>query len=107
MGIVTNQSGVARGLLDEVQLARIHRHLIDMLTERGARPDAVFYCPHHPDHGEPPYRCDCDCRKPRPGMLLRAATELTLDLGRSFMLGDRIQRSRGRTTRPAHDRSSF
>lgn len=83
--VVTNQSGIARGLLDEADLAVIHAELERQLAGGGARLDALYHCPHHPDFGE---RVDCDCRKPRPGLLRRAAQDLDLDLARSVVIGD-------------------
>ena len=87
--LVTNQAGVARGYFAEELIGRVHRVLAAELERGGARLDAVYYCPHHPSVGEPPYRLDCDCRKPRPGLILRAAEELGLDLPRCWMVGDR------------------
>ncbi len=87
--LVTNQAGVARGYFKEELIAAVHNQLEEELARGGARLDAVYYCPHHPSVGEPPYRFDCDCRKPRPGLLLRAARELDLDLSRCWMVGDR------------------
>lgn len=86
--VVTNQSGIARGLLDEDLLGRIHARLDEELLAAGARVDAYYHCPHHPDVGEPPWRMDCDCRKPLPGMFLAAARDLGLDPPRSFAVGD-------------------
>ena len=87
--LVTNQAGVARGYFREELIGEVHKVLAEELERGGARLDAVYYCPHHPSVGEPPYRFDCDCRKPRPGLLLRAADELGLDLSRCWMVGDR------------------
>lgn len=87
--IITNQSGVARGLFDESGLQAIHEHMVGMLAERGVRIEAVYYCPHYPEGAVPSYAVKCDCRKPRPGMLLRAAAEHGIDLSRSWMVGDR------------------
>ena len=87
--LVTNQAGVARGYFKEELIGEVHKLLADELARGGARLDAIYYCPHHPTVGEPPYRLDCDCRKPRPGLLLRAARELQLDLARCWMVGDR------------------
>jgi D-glycero-D-manno-heptose 1,7-bisphosphate phosphatase len=87
--LVTNQAGVARGYFEEEMIGRVHGVLAEELEKGGARLDAVFYCPHHPSVGEPPYRLDCDCRKPRPGLIRRAAEELGIDLRRSWMVGDR------------------
>ena len=87
--LVTNQAGVARGYFAEEMIGRVHQLLIDELTRGGARLDAIYYCPHHPSVGDAPYRLDCDCRKPRPGLILRAAAEFDLDLNQSWMIGDR------------------
>jgi D-glycero-D-manno-heptose 1,7-bisphosphate phosphatase len=87
--LVTNQAGVARGYFDEEMIASVHERLAEELAREGARLDAVYYCPHHPTAGEPPYRRDCDCRKPRPGMLLRAAREHGIDLAGSYVVGDK------------------
>ena len=87
--LVTNQAGVARGYFEEGMVGRVHGVLAAELERGGARLDAVYYCPHHPSVGEPPYRFDCDCRKPRPGLIRRAAAELGIDLSRSWMVGDR------------------
>jgi D-glycero-D-manno-heptose 1,7-bisphosphate phosphatase len=78
--VVTNQSGVARGFLTEAQLAEIHSRLQHVLHEHGASIDAIYYCPHHPDFGKPPYRAVCDCRKPNIGMITRAIHEFDLDV---------------------------
>jgi D-glycero-D-manno-heptose 1,7-bisphosphate phosphatase len=86
--IVTNQSAVARGLLTESGLDAIHARMAELLSARGAHVDAIYYCPHHPDAGEGAYRRDCECRKPNPGMLRKAAADLGLDLPRSVMIGD-------------------
>lgn len=80
--LATNQSGVARGYFKEATVREVHEILQDALLRRDAHLDAIYYCPHLPDGG-------CDCRKPRPGMLLRAAREMSIDLENSFMVGDR------------------
>jgi D,D-heptose 1,7-bisphosphate phosphatase len=86
--IATNQSGIARKLFTEDDLIAIHSDLVIQLVSRGVVIDAIYYCPHLPTAELPAYRMDCDCRKPKPGLLLRAAREYSLDLGRSYMLGD-------------------
>lgn len=86
--VVTNQSGVARGYLTEDTLAEIHTRMEAMLGTEGATLDGIYHCPHHPTEGEPPFRLACDCRKPLPGMIDRAARELGLDLERSWTIGD-------------------
>ncbi|HMQ31651.1 MAG TPA: HAD family hydrolase [Chloroflexaceae bacterium] len=86
--VITNQSGVARGYLSEGELASMHCCMAADLGRRGVRLDGVYHCPHHPDGTVAPFNVACECRKPSPGMLLRAAAELDLDLGRSWFLGD-------------------
>jgi histidinol-phosphate phosphatase family protein len=95
--VVTNQSGVGRGLVTESAVGQVHAELARQLEAAegggveggadggggGARWDAIYYCPHHPDDG-------CECRKPGPGMFRRAAAEHGLDLGRSFVVGDKV-----------------
>lgn len=80
--LITNQSGIERGYFKESTVHEVHNVLQQELLQWNARLDAIYFCPHSPDK-------ECDCRKPKPGMLLRAARELELDLGRSFMVGDK------------------
>jgi D-glycero-D-manno-heptose 1,7-bisphosphate phosphatase len=87
--LVTNQAGVARGYFKEEVIGAVHALLAEELERGGARLDAIYYCPHHPSVGEPPYRFDCDCRKPRPGLIRRAAEDFRIDLAASWMVGDR------------------
>lgn len=87
--VVTNQSGIARALYDEATLAEIHNRLIEELASRGARVDAIYYCPHHPEIGDERYHKACECRKPQPGMLNQAAREHKIDLARSYVIGDK------------------
>jgi D-glycero-D-manno-heptose 1,7-bisphosphate phosphatase len=87
--VVTNQAAVARGLIDEPFLLGVHREIDRRLVAGDARIDGYYYCPHLADAPVSAYRVDCQCRKPRPGMLQRAARELGLDLSRSVMVGDR------------------
>lgn len=90
--LATNQPVIARGEVSLDELREIHNKLETLLGEQGAYLDAIYFCPHHPDKGfageRPEYKIDCDCRKPKPGMLLRAARELNIDLSRSWMVGD-------------------
>jgi D-glycero-D-manno-heptose 1,7-bisphosphate phosphatase len=88
--VVTNQSVVARGLLTELEVQRINDLVVRRLARRGARVDVLEYCPHHPQGAVPRYRLVCDCRKPAPGMLLRAAKQLGIDLQRSLVVGDNV-----------------
>ena len=87
--VVTNQAGVARGYFPEEMIVAVHDLLNSELNSGGAHLDAIYYCPHHPLVGESPYRLDCDCRKPKPGLITTAAKDLDIDLTRSWMIGDR------------------
>jgi D-glycero-D-manno-heptose 1,7-bisphosphate phosphatase len=87
--VVTNQAGVARGYFPETVFAEVQQRLRHEVELGGARFDAVYACLHHPTVGEAPYRADCDCRKPRPGLLRRAEAELGADLASSWVIGDR------------------
>ncbi len=85
--IVSNQSGVARGFLTESMLEEIQRSLDILLKGEGVTLSGTYYCPHHPE-GAPPYRQACECRKPKGGLVERAAREHGLDLNRSYVVGD-------------------
>ncbi len=87
--IVTNQAGVARGYFAEDMIQTVHEALKQEMAGTDARIDAIYYCAHHPSVGEPPYRFDCDCRKPKPGLIRRAAAEFDINLAKSWMVGDR------------------
>jgi D-glycero-D-manno-heptose 1,7-bisphosphate phosphatase len=87
--LITNQAGVARGYFPESLVDEAHRLLVARLAEGGAHFDGIYYCPHHPTAGEPPYRQTCNCRKPKPGLLRRAEAECGADLARSYVIGDR------------------
>lgn len=82
--VITNQSGVSRKYFSEEILVKIHRKMMNDLAGFGARIDAIYYCPHHPDD-------DCDCRKPKPGLILKAAQEHNIDLVASYIVGDKPQ----------------
>lgn len=88
--LVTNQAGVARGYFPESMIHEVNGVLNMLIESSGARLDGIYYCPHHPSAGQPPYRQDCDCRKPRPGMLHKAAKDLDVDLSKSWVIGDRL-----------------
>ncbi|WP_157267754.1 D-glycero-alpha-D-manno-heptose-1,7-bisphosphate 7-phosphatase [Azohydromonas aeria] len=87
--VVTNQSGIARGYYTEAQHHALGEHLRALLRPHGVQIEAIYHCPHHPEAALAQWRLDCDCRKPAPGMLLRAAAELGLDLRASLLAGDR------------------
>lgn len=86
--VVTNQAGVARGLITEADVRRVNQRLHERLAEAGIALDGIYYCPHHPDAGPPEYRQACASRKPGPGMIDRARKDFGLDLGRSVIIGD-------------------
>lgn len=88
--VVSNQSGLARGYFDEADLASVQVRLNRMLRAEGARVDAYYFCPHHPEGSVEHYALACDCRKPAPGLVLQAAAEMNLRLAGSFMVGDRL-----------------
>jgi D-glycero-D-manno-heptose 1,7-bisphosphate phosphatase len=90
LAVVSNQSGVARGLFSEDDVRAVNAALATRLARAGARVEAWLYCPHHPTQGSPPYRQRCECRKPAPGLLWRARDELGLDLRRSWVVGDKL-----------------
>ncbi|MDI9569408.1 MAG: HAD family hydrolase [Pseudomonadota bacterium] len=86
--VITNQSGIGRGMFDEAFVMEVHAEMSRRLRKEGAAIDGYYFCPHHPTEGIGGYRQSCPCRKPAPGMLLRAAAELAIDLSRSYMIGD-------------------
>jgi len=88
--VATNQAGVARGYFPEANVTLVHKHLDILLATHGAHIDRYYYCPHHPTEGIASYACTCACRKPQPGMLLLAASQLGLDLRRSYLVGDKV-----------------
>ena len=88
--VITNQSGIARGLYSESDYLAVTEHIRERLAAAGVSLDAVEYCPHLPDAPVERYRLDCDCRKPKPGMLRRAIRALDIEPGASFLVGDRL-----------------
>jgi D-glycero-D-manno-heptose 1,7-bisphosphate phosphatase len=88
--VVTNQSGIGRGYYDEAAVRNLHRHVDAELARSGTGIDAYYFCPHHPEHANDPYKKECDCRKPMAGMFLQAAADFSLDLSASFMIGDKL-----------------
>src|SRR5690606_34430776 len=90
--VVTNQPGIAKGMYDFDGLEMIHRKMDTLLGLDGAKVDALYFCPHHPEKGfageRPEYKRTCSCRKPASGMLLEAAAQFNIDLSESFIIGD-------------------
>jgi D-glycero-D-manno-heptose 1,7-bisphosphate phosphatase len=89
--VVSNQAGVGRGIISEEAFRAVQKKLREILALRGARIDRIYYCPHHPEAKIERYRVDCDGRKPKPGMLYRAVSDLGVDLSRSVLVSDRYQ----------------
>ncbi len=87
--VITNQGGIARGLFDEPFVRQAHDALQARLVRAGAGIDGYYFCPHHPGGEVPALAIACDCRKPEPGLVRAAATDLGIDLARSWMIGDR------------------
>ncbi len=88
--VVTNQAGVAKGYYPERAVTELHLYINQRLAESGAQIDAFYYCPHHPAADLAQYRMECNCRKPRPGLLYRAQHDFRIDLAASFMIGDNV-----------------
>lgn len=88
--VVTNQAGVAKGYYHESTIPQIHKEIDRQLALMGVGVDAYYYCPHHPKGKMQEYAIKCDCRKPAPGMILKAANDFNLDLTKSFLIGDKM-----------------
>jgi D,D-heptose 1,7-bisphosphate phosphatase len=90
--VITNQSAIARNISTFEELASIHKKMETIMGDQGAKIDELYFCPHHPDKGYPEeraeFKIECECRKPKPGMLLQAAEDFNLDLGKSIIIGD-------------------
>ncbi len=89
--IVTNQSGIGRGLIREKNLHLIHQKLSEAFAEQKIQFDGIYYCPHYLSSANPNYNKDCLCRKPNPGMALQAADDLNIDTKKSYMVGDKVE----------------
>lgn len=88
--MLTNQSGIARGYFSESLVEQLHQRLNELLEAESAHLDAIYYCPHHPTEGDPPYRRTCNCRKPNPGMVEQATRDLQLGKRHLFVVGDKL-----------------
>lgn len=89
--VATNQSGIARGYYSEADMHRLHGWMNEQLAEVGTKIDAFYYCPHHPKGTVTKYAIECNCRKPKPGMLVRACQELHISQTDSYMVGDKMR----------------
>lgn len=88
--VVTNQSGIARGYFTEEAFLRLNSWMVEQFLQEGININHVYYCPHHAKHGLGDYLLDCDCRKPKPGMLLQAMREFDICMSDSVMVGDKV-----------------
>jgi len=89
--MITNQAVVARGMLEERELEDINRYIAETIYDKTlCKIEKCYFCPHHPNADLEKYRKNCECRKPKPGMLLQAAGEFDIDLSQSYMIGDRM-----------------
>ena len=88
--VITNQSGIARGYFSEEQFHTLTEWMDWSLADRGVDLDGIYYCPHHAEKGRGEYKVDCDCRKPKPGMLLSAIKDLNIDVSNSILVGDKV-----------------
>ena len=88
--VVTNQSGIARGYYTEEDFLKLTEWMDWCLIDRGVTLDGIYYCPHHPEKGIGKYKVDCNCRKPKAGLIFDAVKQLDIDLGRSVMVGDKV-----------------
>lgn len=87
--VVTNQSGVGRGLFSEHDVKKLHDYADDILALQGVKVDKWYYCPHHPIYGIGSYKINCNCRKPKTGMIEKAVKEFNIDVSRSILVGDK------------------
>lgn len=88
--VITNQSGIARGYFTEEQFHILTEWMDWSLADRGVDLDGIYYCPHHAEHGIGKYKLDCDCRKPKAGMINEAVQELDIDISQSILVGDKV-----------------
>lgn len=88
--VITNQPVVARGYATEKEIDQIHAVLVKRLEKKGAKIDAIYFCPHHPEATLPNYRVRCRCRKPNTGMIIKATKKFSINLKKSFLVGDRL-----------------
>ncbi len=88
--IITNQAGIAHGLYNQDDLNYLHDYMLSLFTENDINISSVYYCPHHPNGKALNFRKSCDCRKPSPGMILRACKDFRINLSSSYLIGDKI-----------------
>ncbi|WP_160063948.1 D-glycero-beta-D-manno-heptose 1,7-bisphosphate 7-phosphatase [Psychromonas sp. L1A2] len=88
--VITNQSGIARGLFTEEQFNTLTEWMDWSMSDRGVDLDGIYYCPHHSEEGQGEFKVDCECRKPKPGMLKNAIEDLNIDIEASILVGDKV-----------------
>lgn len=88
--VITNQSGIARGYFTEQQFHTLTEWMDWSMADRGVDLDGIYYCPHHFEKGEGEFKVDCECRKPKPGMLINAVDDLNIDVAKSILVGDKV-----------------
>lgn len=88
--VITNQSGIARGYFSEQQFNTLTEWMDWSMSDRGVDLDGIYYCPHHSEKGIGEYKIDCECRKPKPGMLFNAIEDLNIDVEKSILIGDKV-----------------
>jgi len=89
--VITNQSGIARGFFNEGFVKKVHNEIDRRIAKKGAHIDRWYYCPHHPTCGMEKYKIECNCRKPKTGLVEKAVTELNISLENSFFVGDNLR----------------
>jgi len=89
--VITNQSGIARGFFNEGFVKKVHNEIDRRIAKKGAHIDRWYYCPHHPTCGMEKYKIECNCRKPKTGLVEKAVTELNISLENSFFVGDSLR----------------
>lgn len=88
--VITNQSGIARGLFTEDEFNTLTEWMDWSMSDRGVDLDGIYYCPHHSEEGQGEFKVDCECRKPKPGMLMNAIEDLNIDIEASILVGDKV-----------------
>lgn len=88
--VVTNQAGIGRGYYTEEDLEKLNAYMEDRLSDAGIKIEKCYFCPHHAEHGIGEYKIECECRKPKPGMILEGIKEFNIDPEKSFMVGDKL-----------------
>ena len=88
--VVTNQAGIGRGYYTEEDLEKLNRHMEDLLLKDGIKIEKCYFCPHHAEHGIGKYKVECECRKPKPGMIFEGIKEFNIEPEKSFMIGDKL-----------------